>query len=324
MPPIIQVQDLVKHYRKADAPAVDHIDFDVEPGSFFALLGPNGAGKTTTISVLTTMLKPSSGRVMVAGHDVAQEPDAVRRELGIIFQNPSLDMNLSAEENVRFHAVLYGLYPMRPAFRLMPVDYRKQVEALAEVVGLEGEMFRPVKTFSGGMKRKLEIVRSLIHEPRVLFLDEPTTGLDPASRRSLWSYLKEVRQRGGTTVFLTTHYLEEAEDADRICIIHRGRIVSMGSAEDIKADLVEDYVAIEAEDRETLADELNQQGFEFSDDPDSAGFRVAVRGAAIHPMLKSIDTPLRRVRTHTPTLEEAYLEILSESEDATVLPSEHS
>ncbi|MCB0217316.1 MAG: ABC transporter ATP-binding protein [Caldilineae bacterium] len=313
MEPVIQVSELVKRYRKAERNAVDGVSFAVEPGSFFALLGPNGAGKTTTISVLTTTLRPTSGQLRVAGHDLLREPDAVRRQLGIIFQKPSLDLNLTAEENVRLHAVLYGLYPMRPAYRLMPAGYRAQVQHLAEVLGIAGEMSQPVRTFSGGMRRKLEIVRSLIHEPRVLFLDEPTTGLDPASRRDLWAYLKAVRQRGGTTVFLTTHYIEEAEAADRICVIHRGRVVSLGSTDEVKADLVEDYVSIDAEDGAALAAELEGLGARFAPDPELGGFRVAVKGAGIHPLLAAVRTPLTRVRTHTPTLEEAYLEILERS-----------
>src|SRR5207302_2793462 len=184
--------------------------------SFFAILGPNGAGKTTTISVLTTTLQPTSGTVKVAGHDITREASEVRRNVGIIFQNPSLDSNLTAEENVRFHAVLYGLYPFRPAFSMMPRTYQEQVRELARVLGIEAEIFKPIRTFSGGMKRKLEIIRSLIHRPLVLFLDEPTTGLDAASRRNLWAYLRQARAESGTTIFLTTHYLEEAEQADRI------------------------------------------------------------------------------------------------------------
>ncbi|MDQ6695639.1 MAG: ATP-binding cassette domain-containing protein, partial [Chloroflexota bacterium] len=204
--PIIEVNDLVKRYRKADANAVDGVSFSVEQGELFTLLGPNGAGKTTTISILTTTLAPTSGSVTIAGHDVVSDAGAVRRNVGIIFQNPSLDVNLTAEENVRFHAILYGLYPFRPFYALMPRAYREQVRDLAAVLGIEGDLFKPVKTFSGGMKRKLEIVRSLIHRPSILFLDEPTIGLDPASRRSLWEYIRWVRKEHNTTVFLTTHY----------------------------------------------------------------------------------------------------------------------
>jgi ABC-2 type transport system ATP-binding protein len=223
MTPIIEVTDLTKRYKNSTTNAVDGIFFTVAPGEFFALLGPNGAGKTTTISILTTTLAPTAGIARIAGYDVFQEAGQVRQNIGIIFQKPSLDLNLTAEENVRFHAILYGLYPFRPSYWLMPRAYKEQIETLANILGLNEEIFKPIKQFSGGMKRKLEIIRSLIHQPRVLFLDEPTVGLDPASRRNLWEYLRQVRQESGTTVFLTTHYLDEAEEADKICIINKGK-----------------------------------------------------------------------------------------------------
>src|SRR5260221_9762623 len=156
-PPIIEVTALTKRYKQATVNAVDGISFSVKAGEFFALLGPNGAGKTTTLSILTTTLAPTSGTAFIAGYDVNKFASLVRQNIGIIFQNPSLDLNLTAEENVRFHAILYGLYPFRPTFSTMPVAYQKEVTALAAVLGLEGEMFQPIKKFSGGMKRKLEI-----------------------------------------------------------------------------------------------------------------------------------------------------------------------
>jgi ABC-2 type transport system ATP-binding protein len=230
----IVVDGLVKRYRGADRNAVDGISFAVERGAFFTLLGPNGAGKTTTLNVLTTILAPTSGTAQVAGHDVRREQSEVRRRVGIIFQTPSLDQNLTAEENIRLHAIMYGVYPYRPMYRLMPAEYRARVMELAELLGIATDIFKPVRTFSGGMKRKLEIVRSLMHRPAVLFLDEPTAGLDVASRRTLWQYLREVRERSGTTLLLTTHYLEEAEDADAVCIIDKGRIVAEGSPAQLK------------------------------------------------------------------------------------------
>src|SRR5204863_1840988 len=166
----------------------------------------------------------------------------------------------TAEENVRFHAVLYGLYPFRPTYGLMPRAYKRQVDELAGVLGLGRELFKPIKTFSGGMMRKLEIVRSLIHRPRVLFLDEPTSGLDPLSRRNLWSYLRDVRKEGGTTVFLTTHYLEEAEGADAVCILNRGLVVSYGTPDKIRADLIQEFVLVDAADRDALRRELQARG----------------------------------------------------------------
>src|SRR5579859_6536833 len=228
-PPIIKVEHLLKRYKRAETNAVDDISFTVAPGSLFALLGPNGAGKTTTISILTTTLTPTSGNVLIAGYDVSKQAKEVRDTIGIIFQKPSLDLHLTAEENIRFHATLYGLYPFRPSYRTMPRAYREQIDKLSTILGIREDLFRSVKKYSGGMKRKLEIVRSLLHQPRVLFLDEPTSGLDPSSRRSLWDYLRLVREENGTTVFLTTHYLEEAEQADSICIINKGKIVSRGT-----------------------------------------------------------------------------------------------
>src|SRR5213593_2888839 len=174
----IHLDGLTKRYKKADRNAVDGISFDARAGEFFALLGPNGAGKTTMISILTTTLAPTGGTASIDGHDIVREASAVRRIVGIIFQRPSLDMNLTAEENVRFHAVLYGLYPYAPSYRLMPSAYREQVRELATLLGISDDIQKPVRTFSSGMRRKLEILRSLMHRPKVLFLDEPTAGLD--------------------------------------------------------------------------------------------------------------------------------------------------
>lgn len=307
--PMITVEHLVKCYKRETTNAVDDISFTVAPGSFFALLGPNGAGKTTTISILTTMLTPTSGRALIAGYDVSKQAKAVRDTIGIIFQNPSLDLNLTAEENIRFHATLYGLYPFRPSYRMMPRAYREQIEQLATVLDLKKDLFRSVKKYSGGMKRKLEILRSLLHQPGVLFLDEPTSGLDPFSRRNLWDYLQLVRQEHGTTVFLTTHYLEEAEQAENICIMNKGKIVACGTPAQIKAELVKEYLLIDAEDRAALRAELTALQLPFTETPQ---FRLPCNTGAIHATLKAIETPLTCVQTHTPTLEDAYLEIVGE------------
>lgn len=308
---MIDVADLVKRYRGANVNAVDGISFRVEPGEFFALLGPNGAGKTTTISILTTTLASSGGSVRVAGHDLATEASAVRGAVGIIFQRPSLDLNLTGEENVRFHALLYGLYPWRPVFRLMPATYRAEVERLARLLRIEDAIFQPVKTLSGGMKRKLEIVRSLLHRPRVLILDEPTSGLDVASRRDLWEYLRAVRRESGTTVLLTTHYLDEAEGADRICIIDRGRIVVTGTPAEVKARLVREYVLVDAADRAALRAELAAKSIPYEE---GERFRLSLRARTVHELLRAIETPLAVVETHTSSLEDAYLEIVGHGE----------
>jgi ABC-2 type transport system ATP-binding protein len=307
MTPIIEVQGLVKRYRGATTNAVDDISFNVASGEFFTLLGPNGAGKTTTISILTTTLAPTSGLARIGGYDVTHSASEVRQNIGIIFQQPSLDFNLSAEENIRFHAILYGLFPFHPTFLTMPRAYRDRVHELTALLGLEHEMFKQVKKLSGGMRRKLEIIRSLLHKPRVLFLDEPTAGLDPASRRNLWEYLRKVRYESGTTIFLTTHYLEEAEEADTICMINRGQILAYGSPQDVKGHLIENYLLIDAEDRGQLRAELQQLGIEFTETP---FFKISLNGRSTQQIIKAIDTPLTLVKTHMPTLEDAYLEIM--------------
>jgi ABC-2 type transport system ATP-binding protein len=309
--PIIEVDGLVKRYRKADRNAVDGISFSVEPGEFFALLGPNGAGKTTTLSILTTTLAPTAGRARIDGLDVVAEAATVRQRVGIIFQRPSLDKNLTGEENVRFHAILYGLYPYAPGYRLMAPGYRRQVEDWAALLGLGRDVFKPVRTYSGGMLRKLEIVRSLVHRPRVLFLDEPTTGLDAPSRRALWSYLRDVRATNGTTIVLTSHYLEEAEQADRICVVNEGRIVATGAPADLTAALASEYLLVDADDRARLRAELVRLGHEPSGD---GPFRIDVGTGDVHDVMRAIETPLTLVRTHAPSLEDAYLEIVSRAE----------
>lgn len=311
MQPIITVEKLTKRYKNADTNALDGISLTVAPGEFFALLGPNGAGKTTTISILTTTLAPTSGRAVIAGYDVSTAASAVRRNVGIIFQNPSLDQNLTAEENVRFHAVLYGLYPFRPSYALMPDSYKSQVRDLASILGIEKEIFRPIKTFSHGMKRKLEIIRSLIHQPRVLFLDEPTIGLDPMSRHNLWEYVRRIREESGTTVFMTTHYLEETEQADKICILNKGQVVAYGTPSQVKADLIEEYLLIDTIDRDGLRAELGHLGIPFVETP---FFKIGLDGRNAQQIIKSLNAPLTVLKTHTPTIEDAYLEILGRDE----------
>ena len=307
MSSVIEVRELVKRYRKAEKNAVDGVSFEVRRGDFFALLGPNGAGKTTTISILTTTLQPTSGTVTIGGRDAVADAAGVRAQVGIIFQKPSLDLNLSGEENIRLHAMLYGIYPYRPTYSMMPAAYKAQVGDLAGVLGLGREIFQPVKKLSGGMKRKLEIVRGLMHHPKVLFLDEPTAGLDAASRRNLWDYLKEVRERYETTVFLTTHYLDEAEGADRICILDQGRVVAFGTPAQIKNELLEEYLVVDAADRGGLRRELTTRQLSFRED---GAFHLLLGGRSAQEVIRSLDTPLTVLRTHAPTLEDAYLKIV--------------
>jgi ABC-2 type transport system ATP-binding protein len=222
---IIEVKNLVKKF--GDFIAVDDISFNVKKGEIFAFLGPNGAGKSTTIKMLTTILNPTSGDIKLNGHDAADDADAVRHSFGIVFQDPSLDDDLTALENMNLHGVLYGV----------PSKVRKErIEQLLNFVELWDRRKSLVKEFSGGMKRRLEIARGLLHHPAVLFLDEPTLGLDPQTRNHMWSYLQELNKTEGITVFFTTHYMEEAERiAQRIAIIDHGKIIAAGTAEELRA-----------------------------------------------------------------------------------------
>lgn len=303
---MIEVSNLVKQYKGAKAPSVDNISFAVKEGEFFAFLGPNGAGKTTTISILTTTLTKTSGEVKIAGYDVEKEARMVREKVGIIFQKPSLDPQLTAEENIRFHACLYGMCGYRPSFKLMPAAYRKRVLDLAEIVGIQDVLFKPIKKLSGGMQRKLEIIRSLIHTPNVLFLDEPTQGLDAVSRRGLWEYINSVRNHYGTTVFLTTHYIDEAENVDKVCIISHGKIAACSSPEEMKQSLLRQELIVDAENRSALTEELTGLGLPFTM---NSHIVVPYQGLA-QDIIAQLETKLTMLKIHEPTLEDAYVEFL--------------
>ena len=308
--PMIQVEELVKQYNKAKTTAVKGVSFSVKEGEFFAFLGPNGAGKTTTISILTTTLAKTSGNVIIAGYDVEKEAKQVRENVGIIFQQPSLDLQLSAEENIRFHACLYGMYSYRPTFRLMPAAYRSRVLELAEIVGIQDSLFKPLKKLSGGMKRKLEIIRSLMHLPSVLFLDEPTQGLDAVSRRGLWDYINNIRQEHGTTVFLTTHYIDEAEHVDQVCIINQGRVASCCPPEEMKKSLLQQEIILDADDREGLSEELSALGL-FHKRTDHIVVPYQERTA--QEIIAQLKTKLTVLKIHEPSLEDAYVEYLKKT-----------
>ena len=220
----IEVKDLKKYYKSIKA--VDGVSFNVEKGDFFAFLGPNGAGKTTTIKMLTTLLNPTDGEAMVNGKDVTKDAFGVRKSFGIVFQDQSLDNELTAYENMYFHGVLYGI---ERKLR------KEKIEKMLKFVGLWDRKGSYVKTFSGGMKRRLEIARALIHTPKILFLDEPTLGLDPQTRNHIWNYVKDLNKKEKMTVFFTTHAMEEAEKyANKIAIIDYGKIIAFGTVAEIK------------------------------------------------------------------------------------------
>jgi len=307
MTPVIEVDNLTKTYKHSKSPSVDHISFDVAPGEVFAFLGPNGAGKTTTMSVLTTTLTYDSGDVKIAGYDINREAQRVREHIGIIFQRSSLDQQLTAEQNIRIHACMYGVYGYRPTFQMMPKSYRDRVLELAEIVGIEDSLFKPVKRLSGGMQRKLEIVRSLIHTPEVLFLDEPTTGMDAVSRRGLWDYINEVRNQYGTTIFLTTHYIDEAEGVDTVCIINKGHIVTCSSPDAMKQSLLRQEIILDAEDRSALCAELDTLGVPYKL---NGHVTLEYQGSA-QELLAKIQTKLTVLQVTEPSLEDAYVAFLN-------------
>lgn len=254
---IIEVEGLTKKF--GDFEAVKNISFSVEEGGIFAFLGPNGAGKSTTIKMLTTLLHPTEGKIRIAGHNPAEQADAVRHSFGIVFQDPSLDEDLTALENLEFHGILYGV----------PADVRKsRIEELLKLVDLSDRRDNYVREYSGGMKRRLEIARGLMHHPKIIFLDEPTLGLDPQTRNHLWSYVQKLNETEGITVFFTTHYMEEADRvAKEIAIIDHGKIVAQGSGAELKkqtntATLEEAFLALTGneirEEAGSAADEWRQ------------------------------------------------------------------
>jgi ABC-2 type transport system ATP-binding protein len=245
---VIEVRDLARRFGKLEA--VKGVTFTVEEGEVFGFLGPNGAGKTTTINMLCTLLKPTSGSATVNGFDVRTQRSDVRRSIGLVFQQSTVDDYLNAEQNLRFHGYAYGI----------PAGVREQrIKDLLTMVELWDRRRGSVRAFSGGMKRRLEIARGLLHHPRVLFLDEPTLGLDPQTRRHIWDYLNQLREREGLTIFLTTHYMDEAENCGRIAIIDHGSIVALDTPDGLKDAVGGDVVTIATADNQAAADEIRQR-----------------------------------------------------------------
>lgn len=309
MKDIIQVENLIKKYKTSEVNAVDNISFSVGEGEFFSMLGPNGAGKTTTLSILNTTLNPTSGKVRISGFDVYTQASKVREKIGVIFQTPSLDVRLTAEENIRFHSVLYGYIPFSPDYKSLPTRYQKKIIELSDLMDLTSDLHKPLTEFSGGMKRKLEIIIGLIHNPKILFLDEPTIGLDPLTRRNLWDYLLQIKKTGDKTIFLTTHYLEEAEDSDHVMIINKGKIVSYGTPTELKEDLVEEFIVISSLNNEFLRQELISKKIRHEGD---GPFKVYISENDLQQFLSSLKSKLSLINVHNPTLEQAYLKIIGE------------
>jgi ABC-2 type transport system ATP-binding protein len=296
--PAIEVDGLVRRF--GEFTAVDDVSFHVEPGELFGFLGPNGAGKTTTISILCTLLRPTAGAARVAGYDVAREPGAVRSSIGLVFQELTLDDYLSGAQNLKFHAVLYG-YPAG--------QVRERAAPLLDMVGLTDRADQQVRFYSGGMKRRLEIARGLLHSPRVLFLDEPTIGLDPQTRAHIWEYVDTLRERESTTMFLTTHYMDEAERCDRIAIIDEGRIVAIDTPDALKASVGNDIVTLQTAD-DSVAREQVTRGLGVEGELTEEGLRLRVPdGESFVPRLfDHLEVGVRNVTVHRPSLDDVFME----------------
>jgi ABC-2 type transport system ATP-binding protein len=297
IPTVIEARGLVKRY--GDIEAVRGLDLDVHAGETFGFLGPNGAGKSTTIKILCTLANPSEGEARVAGFDVVRERAAVRRNIGLVFQDPTLDTYLSAERNLRFHGELYGVP------RAVIAERSKLV---LEMVGLWDRREARVSTFSGGMKRRLEIARGLLHSPSVLFLDEPTVGLDPQTRLSIWNYLRELRSREAVTIFLTTHYMDEAENCDRIAILNEGRIIALDTPDALKASVGTDRVQIATADDEAAIASLAEV-FEIRGErrDGQVTFHVPDGERFVPRLFAELPVPIRAVSVARPSLDDVFL-----------------
>jgi ABC-2 type transport system ATP-binding protein len=294
---VIEVDQLRKHYDEVEA--VRGVSFEVDAGEVFGFLGPNGAGKTTTINMLCTLARPTSGRASVAGHDVVKERDDVRRNIGLVFQETTLDGYLTAEQNLRLHAELYGVEPA-----LVP----GRMQQMLEMVGLWERRDTPVLTFSGGMRRRLEIARGLMHSPRVLFLDEPTIGLDPQTRSSIWSYIRTLRDTEEITIFMTTHYMDEAEYCDRIAIMDQGEIVVLDPPETLKATVAADRVRIETDDDEAAIAALRERfGIEARIAENAVMFAVPSGEEFVPRLFADLGMPIRSVSVARPSLDDVFM-----------------
>jgi ABC-2 type transport system ATP-binding protein len=293
----VSVNGLVKRYDEVEA--VRGIDFAVSSGEIFGFLGPNGAGKSTTINMLCTLVRPSGGNALVAGHDVVSERDDVRRNIGLVFQDTTLDGYLTAEQNLRLHAELYGV-----AREVV----RERLRQVMEMVGLWERRGSLVNTFSGGMKRRLEIARGLLHSPRVLFLDEPTVGLDPQTRSSIWRYIRELKAREDITIFLTTHYMDEAEYCDRIAIMDQGRIIVLDTPQALKAQVGRDRVRIQTDDDEAAIAALRGQfGIEASVAEGEVTFGVPEGEQFVPRLFAELGVPIRSVSVARPSLDDVFM-----------------
>lgn len=297
--PIIEVEKLAKRF--GNITAVDDISFKVEEGTIFGFLGPNGAGKTTTINILCTLLSPSSGKASIAGHDCMKESSLVRKAIGIVFQDTTLDKDLTAYENLIFHAYLYDV----PRSNM-----KERVNDVLHFVDLYDRKDDLVKKFSGGMKRRLEVARGLIHQPRVLFLDEPTLGLDPQSRSNLWDFITKLPDKNKVTIFMTTHYMEEAEVCNKIAIIDNGRIIAMGTPDELKKTIGGDIVYMTTTDNAASTNEIKSLfNIDVSEKRDELYMTCSRGDTCIPEIIRTLGDKVISVRLQRPTLNDVFLNL---------------
>lgn len=317
---IIEVVNLTKKY--GELVAVNNVSFEVKEGEIFGLLGPNGAGKTTLISMLCTILRPTSGTAKVNGFDIVKEEDKVRKSIGIVFQDPSLDNRLTGMENIELHASLYGI----------PKDERKKrIKEVLELVGLEDKANILVRNYSGGMKRRLEIARALIHYPKVLFLDEPTIGLDPQTRVNIWEYIVKLAKREKITIFLTTHYMEEADFlCNRVAIIDEGKIIAIDSPENLKRKIGGDALIIEADNKEKTKEVVLKLSFVKKVSEVGGKIYVNIENSeenlpSVFEVLRNNNIKIKSISVRKPSLNDVFIyytgkEIRDEIENSKKIP----
>jgi ABC-2 type transport system ATP-binding protein len=296
-PAVISVQDIVHRYD--DRAALNGVSFQVRPAELFGLLGPNGSGKTTLFRILSTLMLPTGGRAVIAGHDVARDPNGVRRQIGVVFQAQSIDLKLSAYENLRHQGHLYGLHGS---------VLKSRIHEMLNRVALRDRVDERAETFSGGMQRRLELAKGLLHHPSVLLLDEPTTGLDPGARRDLWQYLRILRDQEGVSILVTTHLMEEAERCDRLAIFNEGRVVALGTPAELKREIGGDVIVLETRDAESLAAQIESR---FHVPAQVLGGKVRLERENGHrfvtDVVEAFPGQIEAISVSKPTLEDVFI-----------------
>jgi ABC-2 type transport system ATP-binding protein len=296
--PVIQVQDLRHNYGKRAA--LNGISFAVNTGEIFALLGPNGSGKTTLFRILSTLMLPSSGRALVGGFDAAKQPDEVRRRIGVVFQAQSVDIKLTAAENLWHQGHLYGLRGS---------ELKQRIAAMLARVALADRASERVETFSGGMQRRVELAKGLMHHPSVLLLDEPTTGLDPGARRDLWQYLQQLRTQEQVSVIVTTHLMEEAERCDRLAILNEGQIVALGTPSELRSQIGGDVIVLESDKAESLAARIEQKFHGSATVLDGKVRMERKEGHRFVPdLVEAFPGEIKSISVSKPTLEDVFID----------------